>query len=131
MVSVERLIDYGKLKPETDTVDRLKEPISTEWPTSGRIELKDLCLSYEVAEEKNCATSRKASTEETQQLTEQQEYSDDVFVLKHITCDIPAAHKVKLCACLKSSKKLAGRHCRSYRCWQEQSLASALSANGA
>lgn len=105
MVSVERLVDYGKLEPEIDTVNHLKEPISTEWPTRGHIELKNLCLSYEVAEKKDSAVSKKASTEEMQQLTEQQEYSGGTLVLKHITCDIPAAHKVKWSCMLKEFKK--------------------------
>ncbi len=83
MVSVERILGYGNLPPETPVpalvkvstkhekhaAVEMKYEVPKDWPKEGHIEMKQLCLSYGVD-------------------------ANSPLTLKHITCDIPATFKV-------------------------------------
>ena len=68
MVSVERLMAYGKLPPEAslDTSPNVNQP-DKNWPMEGSIKMRDLKFRYSAGDE---------------------------HILKGITCDIGSAEKV-------------------------------------
>ena len=68
MVSVERLMAYGKLPPEAplETTPAINKP-SKDWPKEGSIKLRELKFRYS---------------------------AEDPLVLKGITCNIASSEKV-------------------------------------
>lgn len=68
MVSVERLMAYGKLPPEAplETIPAVNKP-DKDWPQEGSIKMCELKLRYS---------------------------AEDPLVLKGITCDIASSEKV-------------------------------------
>lgn len=69
MVSVERVLEYGKLETESlySTAQHLKVP--NEWPSSGKLDFQSITLRY---------------------------HPDDPCVLKGINCEVKGSEKVKL-----------------------------------
>ncbi len=55
MVSIERIVEYGRLPAEERPTEHYAQhaPVPADWPTHGHIVMQNVCLSYDEQDDHN------------------------------------------------------------------------------